>query len=218
MKFIIVSVCYGFLFIVVELLAKRLHPPDEATRKLSHILAGVGASLLPFVLSFAEIALLGALFVPAVYVSMKSNIFRSVHAVRRTTYGELYFPLAISACAILFPDKLLFIYGILVIGVSDALASLLGRRYGRKQFRTPEGSKSYVGSSVFFASTFIIGFSLILSFTNASFLSDALWSLLLAVSLTVIEARASRGLDNLFVPVSASGLLGFLVATGLLGN
>lgn len=200
---------------MVELLAKKLHPPSEATRKLSHILAGVGAALLPFVLSFNEIALLGALFVPAVYISMRSDWFKSVHKVKRSTYGEIYFPLAIAVCALLFPDRLLFTYGVLVIGISDALASLLGLRYGRKKYKAPSGQKSFVGSAAFFVSTLIIGTTLTLIFVNTTFVQSLFWSAALAMVLTIIEARAKRGLDNLYVPVAASGLMGFLLILGL---
>jgi len=218
MKFIIVAAAYGLIFVVVEVLAAKLHPPGEATRKLSHILAGIGAALLPFVLSFNEIALLGALFVPAVFISMRSNMFKSVHGVRRVTNGEIYFPLAITVCAILFPDRLLFIYGILVVGISDALASLLGQRYGRKKYRSPAGQKSFIGSAVFFVATVLIGVCLIISFMDVALWRVIVCSVILAAILTFIEARATKGIDNLFVPVAASGLLGFLEVFGLLGN
>jgi phytol kinase len=214
MKFIVVTAAYGLIFVVVELLAKKLHPPSEATRKLSHILAGVGAALLPFVLTFNEIALLGALFVPAVFISMRRNMFKSVHSVKRSTYGELYFPLAIAACALLFPDRLPYIYGVLVIGISDELASLLGLRFGRKKYKTPAGTKSYVGSSVFFVTTWLIGVSLIISFIDTPFWEAGLWSGVLAGILTIVEARARKGMDNLLVPVAASGLLAFMVTFG----
>jgi phytol kinase len=215
MKFAVVTLAYGLLFVVVELLAKKLHPPSEATRKLSHILAGVGAALLPFVLSFNEIALLGALFVPAVYFSMRSNLFKSVHKVNRNTYGEIYFPLAIAVCALLFPDRLLFTYGVLVIGVSDALASLLGLRYGRRKYKAPSGQKSFVGSAAFFVSTLIIGATLTLIFIDTTVVKAIAWAAVLAAILTIIEARATRGLDNLYVPVAASGLMGFFLILGL---
>lgn len=214
MEFIIVAVAYGLIFVAVELLAIKLHPPSEATRKLSHMLAGVGAALLPFVLTFQQIALLGALFVPAVFISMRSGLFKSVHKVNRVTYGELYFPLAISACALLFPDRLLFTYGVLIVGVSDALASLIGLRFGRKKYKAPDGLKSYAGSAAFFIASVIIGTTLILMFINTSFALAATWSIALAAILTIIEARSRKGIDNLLVPLAGSGLLGFLVSFG----
>ncbi|HKX72833.1 MAG TPA: hypothetical protein VJM32_02375 [Candidatus Saccharimonadales bacterium] len=216
-EFAIVAIAYGLIFVAVELLAAKLHPPGEETRKLSHMLAGVGAALLPFVLSFNQIALLGALFVPAVFISMRSNLFKSVHKVKRVTYGELYFPLAISLCALLFPDRLLFMYGVLVIGISDALASLLGLRFGRKKYKSPDGYKSFVGSGAFFVSTVIIGTTLVLMHINTPVWVALMWSIVLAAILTVIEARSHKGIDNLLVPLAGSGLLGFFVTFGFFG-
>jgi phytol kinase len=214
MRFFIIAAAYGLIFVIVELLAKKLHPPSEATRKLSHMLAGVGAALLPFVLSFNEIALLGALFVPAVFISMRRNMFKSVHGVKRATYGELYFPMAIAACALLFPEQLSYTYGVLVIGISDALASLLGLRFGRKKYKTPGGQKSFLGSAVFFGATWLIGVSLVVSAIDTSIWQACLWTAILAGILTTIEARARKGMDNLLVPIAASGLLSFMVALG----
>lgn len=218
MKFLLVAAAYGFIFVAVELIAKKLHPPSEITRKLSHILAGIGAAMLPFVISFQEITLLGLLFVPAVYISMRSNMFTSIHNVRRNTYGELYFPLAIAICALLFPDKFLFIYAVLVIGVADALASLVGQRYSRKKRSFKKSQKSAAGSLAFFAATVCIGALLIVVFTGSSPFSAIFWSIALAIPLTFIEAFAKNGLDNLYVPVAACGLLGFVSSMGLLGN
>lgn len=218
MKFIIVALAYSLIFVAVELMAKKFHPPGEVTRKLSHILAGIGAALLPFVLTFNEIALLGALLVPAVFISMKSGIFRSVHSVRRSTYGEVYFPLAIAVCALLFPDRLLYTYGVLVIGVSDALAGLLGQRYGRKSFGARHNKKTFFGSGVFFVTTAAIGMSLVVSFIDTSPWKAIVWSIMLAGILTIVEARATKGIDNLLVPVSAAGLLGFIELLGFFAH
>lgn len=217
MNFVIVAAAYGFIFIVVEVIASRLRPSSEMSRKLSHILAGVAAALLPFVLSFPQISLLGILFVPAVFISMRSNMFRSIHGVKRKTYGELYFPLAIAICAFLFPDKLLFIYGVLVLGISDALASLVGVRYGRKKYKSKTGHKSFAGSTAFFVSTVVIGVALMVAINHIDFVSATIYSVILAAILTFIEAHAHKGLDNLYVPIAASGLLGFIMVF-LLGN
>jgi phytol kinase len=213
MKFILVTLAYGLIFVVLEVIAAKLRPPAEVARKLGHILAGIGAALLPFVLDYKEIALLGALFVPAVLMSMKFSMFKSVHGVNRKTYGEVYFPLAICLSALLFPDQLLYTYAVLTLGVSDALASLVGVNYGRKKYRVKDGHKSYEGSVAFFVSTLAIGTGLILLLTeNTDWVTAVILSAALAAILTVIEARGHRGVDNLFVPLAAAGLLGLLRA------
>lgn len=217
MKFILVSLAYGSIFVVLEVIASKLRPPAELARKMGHILAGIGAALLPFAIDYKEIALLGALFVPMVLISMKFGTFKSVHGVSRKTYGEVYFPLAICLSALLFPDQLLYTYAVLTLGVSDALASLVGLNYGRKKYRVKDGHKSYAGSIAFFVSTFVIGTGLIVWLTERTDLASAVVvSAVLACILTIIEARGHRGVDNLFVPLSAAGLLGLASAFAII--
>jgi phytol kinase len=219
MKFLLVAFAYGLIFVVLEAVAHKLRPPAELARKLGHIIAGIAAALLPFVLNYKEIALLGALFVPAVLVSMKFGVFKSVHGVNRKTYGEVYFPLAICLSALLFPDQLLYTYAVLTLGVSDALASLVGIRYGRRKYRVRGGHKSYEGSIAFFVSTLVIGGGLLVALVpNVSVVSVCIWSTLLAAVLTLVEARGHTGADNLFVPLAAAGLLGLLRAFAVIGN
>jgi phytol kinase len=219
MKFVLVTAAYGMIFVVLEVIAAKLRPPAELARKLGHILAGVAAALLPFVLDYKEIALLGALFVPAVLVSMKLNLFNAVHGVKRKTYGEIYFPLAICLSALLFPDQLLYTYAVLTLGVSDALASLVGTTYGRRKYKVHDGYKTIEGSATFFVSTLLIGVWLMLAFvSDADIASIVIWSTILAGILTYVEARGHKGIDNLFVPMAAAGLLGLLRAFALLGN
>jgi phytol kinase len=213
MKFLLVAFAYGLIFVVLEAVAHKLRPPAELARKLGHIIAGIAAALLPFVLNYKEIALLGALFVPAVLVSMKFGVFKSVHGVNRN------FPLAICLSALLFPDQLLYTYAVLTLGVSDALASLVGIRYGRRKYRVRGGHKSYEGSIAFFVSTLVIGGGLLVALVpNVSVVSVCIWSTLLAAVLTLVEARGHTGADNLFVPLAAAGLLGLLRAFAVIGN
>jgi phytol kinase len=219
MKFLLVTAAYGMIFVVLEVIAAKLKPSAELARKVGHMLAGIAAALLPFVLDYKEIALLGALFVPAVLVSMKAGWFKSVHGVSRKTYGEVYFPLAICLSALLFPDQLLFTYAVLTLGVSDALASLVGISYGRKKFKVPNGYKTVEGSITFFISTTLIGAWLMLALVQgADMISIGFWSIALAGVLTYLEARGHSGIDNLIVPLAAAGLLGFLRAFALLGT
>jgi len=218
MQFVLVAAAYAFIFIVVEIIAARLRPPSEVSRKLSHILAGIGAACLPFVLSFSQIAFLGLLFIPAVFISMRSNMFKSIHGVTRSTYGELYFPLAIAICSFLFPDRLFFTYAVLVLGVSDALASLIGTRYGHPKRRGKKSSKTVAGSVAFFVSAAIIGAGLLIAINGTQVVAATIWSILLAAILTFIEARSHKGLDNLTIPISAAALLSLLSFTGALGS
>src|SRR6266705_6252790 len=73
--------------------AKRIHA--ELTRKFVHILVGAFVAFWPFFLTWREIELLSLAFFIAVALSIKFNIFRSIHAVKRNMLGGLVFAMTI---------------------------------------------------------------------------------------------------------------------------
>ena len=200
-KVILAALCYTALFILIELITRTLKLNKELSRKLAHIIAGTSAAFLPLVMNFHQIMVLGLLFLPVMALSKNKNLFSSIHEVNRKTYGELYFPVAISITAWWFPTKNLFMYGVLVMGISDGLASIFGQKLGKRTYRLWQGKKSYVGSFVFFVATMLIG----LFVTHSSIGIVPL--LAIGLILTLIEASLSGGIDNLVLPPAASGLL-----------
>jgi phytol kinase len=218
LKVAVVTGLYGLVFVGLEILALKYKPSSEKIRKLAHVLAGIGAVLLPAFLSYPEIALVSVGLIIGMAVSMRRQIFKSVHGVDRTTYGELYFPLGMALCALLFPDVLLYTYAMLVIGISDALASLVGQRYGKREFNLlGSHSKSYAGSGAFFVSAVIIGLLLLAGLTPLPILAAGFISIVAAAVLTMVEAACTKGLDNLAVPLAAGGLLWAAQYIGILG-
>ena len=108
--------------------------------------------------------------------------------------------MAIFLSALLFPNKQLFMYGVLVMSLSDGFASVFGQRYGKKKYKLWQGEKSYVGSSVFFIMTLMIGLAVMVQIPVWVIVGSAL-------VLTFAEACLSGGIDNLILPPLASGLI-----------
>ena len=216
-KLAVITGLYGLVFIGLEVLAAKLKPDAEAARKLAHILAGLGAVLLPAFLTYPQIALMGTILAIGMAVSLRKQIFTVVHGVNRVTYGEIYFPLSIVLCALLFPNLLLYTYAMLVMGLSDALASLVGKRHGVHKFTFLGARKSYAGSGAFFVSTVIIGLFLLLALTSTPVIAAGFLSIMSAAVLTVAEAAGSKGLDDLYVPVLACSLFWVAQNLGFLG-
>ena len=217
LKLIVITGLYGLVFIGLEMLAAKYKPDAELARKLAHILAGVGAVLLPAFLTYPEIALMGVILVIGMTISMRRQIFTVVHGVIRNTYGEIYFPLSITLCALIFPNLLFYTYAMLVLGISDAMASLVGQRFGRHKLSLLGSVKSYEGSGAFFVVTTLIGMLLLLTLTPVSLLWASLISIGSAAVLTVAEAIGGKGLDDLFVPLAACSLFWVAQNIGLLG-
>lgn len=210
-KIIIAALFYMALFIGVEILTKKLKINKELSRKFIHIFSGVTIAFLPLLMSFHQIAILGGLFIPVMVLSKKRNIFSSIHHVKRQTYGEVYFPVAIVLTAILFPQKYLFMYGILIMAISDGFASVIGQKYGKKTYSILGSKKSYIGSSVFLVSSFLIGIVLTITLTSTSVLFSIIISLVCASILTILEGSLSLGLDNLFLPIIGAFFLEIFV-------
>jgi phytol kinase len=192
--FLIIAAYFLILFIIIELLARKIPLSIEVSRKMVHIIAGISAALLPFVMPFTHIIALSLLFLIIMLISRKGKILKSIHDVERQSYGELFFPLAIAITALLFPTLGLYMFGILIMALSDGLAGLLGSRYGKSKYTLWLAKKSYLGSTVFFIASLFIG----LIFTHSPMI------LIVALTLTCIEAASVRGLDNLLLPPVAA--------------
>ena len=189
----------GFLawFAAVEALTRRLCVGRELSRKFVHLTSGLAAAAMPLVLTFREIAVLGALFAVAMAASRRLGILRSVHEVERATWGEVCLPLGVAAAAVLAPDAARYACAVATIAVSDVAACLAGRRLGGR--RLPWGGKTWAGSAAFFLTALVVGLVLLPWRPGAV--------LAVAILTTVVEAAASRGLDNVAVPVAAATAL-----------
>lgn len=93
--------------------------------------------------------------------------------------------------------------GVLMAGIGDPVAALVGRRWGRIRFA---GGKSIVGSAAFGAVAF--GFGLLLGLGPPG-------SALAAVAVTLAEAPRLPVDDNAYLPVA--GAAAFLAASWLAG-
>ena len=202
----------GFSVVFVALLAgaeasnRRWKVEPELARKSAHVSSALVAAVLPWFMSFPAVAVLALLFVPFMLVSRRLDLFPAVHAVERSTLGEMWFPLGVAAVALAVPDRGPYAYGVLVMGLSDAAASIAGQRYGHRAFRILGAWKTYVGSTTFFLTTLALT---IAALALGSGLSPAAVpvALGLAAALTVVEAALGGGTDNLVLPVSAAALL-----------
>jgi uncharacterized protein (TIGR00297 family) len=127
-------------------------PYSEDARKLVHILFG-GCAFFFRYLAWHEAALIaiGALaFNVAVMPRVGSAIYRPADRTRRYAHGIVLYPAAVLGLILLFPYRLdiaAAAWGILAFG--DGLASLVGRRLGRR--RIPwNRDKSIAGSAALF--------------------------------------------------------------------
>lgn len=207
MTFLLVAISFVALCAAVEVTARHVRGlSPELVRKLAHMSSAVLASLLPLVLGFGQIALLGILFAGVMAASQRLGVFTAIHGVSRETYGEVLFPLGIAVLALACPSPAPFTFGVLVLGLGDGFAALVGERFGRRRIPLLRTRKTLWGTGAFLAVSLVLG-ATFLSATGVSPSYALAAGAVMAVALTPIELFLTRGFDNLALPLVAGALL-----------
>lgn len=206
------------LTMLAALGAVRGRMDAEVSRKAAHVGLGLALAALPWLLreveqvvvlvSLAVVVLLAIRLVPG----LRRRYGCVVHGVRRSGHGDLYFPVA---ALLLFVaaegDHVLYAVPMFTLTVADALAALVGVRYGRTRYETADGRKSLEGSFAFFGAAFLSSHVPILVLTDIGRPESLLVGLCFATLVMLLEAVSWRGLDNLLIPLG-----GFLILRELL--
>ena len=190
----------------------RFHP--EALRKGVHV--GMGLVVLPFPWIFDHVwpvIVLAALACSALLATrsirwLRRGVGTVMDGVGRDSLGEIYYPISVVLLFILSGDHwLLYVVPILMLALADAVAALVGIRYGQVQYQTADGVKSLEGSLAFFLVAFFSAHLPILLLTNTGRAESILIAAILALLVMMLESVAWRGLDNLFIPLGAHAFL-----------
>ena len=189
----------------------------ELLRKLLHIGMGVVSLSLPWLFdtpwpvlvmaSLFGLGLVGGRFSP-VWRRIADGI---VYGVRRHSFGDLCFPVAIAALFLVSArDPVTFSIPILIMTLADAAAALVGTRRGAHVFRRPGREKSIEGSVAFLIVALPCAYVPLRVWSGGDWVAMLLLSLTLALLATLVEALSWNGLDNLTVPLAAFLLLRML--------
>lgn len=207
----------SLLFVVLLAEGWRYYfkPSVEVTRKFVHFFSGLIVSFFPWIFtSLWSILALAMIFALILRVTAYLGVLKSVHDVKRSSLGDLYF-VASAYSLFLFADqyKIFYMVSMLTLTIADALAAILGKTYKRTTYGSKWGHKSLEGSAVFFFLTFLIVHLPLLLLTDIDRGHCVLMSLQIALIVTCFEAICFGGLDNLIVPFSTFFLLVKLSAT-----
>lgn len=182
----------------------RIHA--ELTRKFVHMTVGTFVAFWPFFLSWPEIVWLSVAFLAVILVSIKWNIFQSIHNVDRNVWGEIWFAIAIGLLVFASGrNQWIFMAAMLNLSLADGLAATVGITWGdTNRYRVFGWTKSRAGTAAFFVTSVGISASYVAS-------NHSSWSLLTLVGLplaaTAAENLAVLGADNLVMPLLVAGLL-----------
>ena len=198
MKLILLTLTSCAFILGTEVLKRKFSLPTAITRRLAHVGTAIVAGSSPLFVTQKEIVFVSMIFATVLLAGRRYDIFSAIHSVERNTFGEVFLPLGVALSALLFlPHNLgAFQFGIFVMGISDALAGLVGEKFGRHHIKFLSNKKSLEGSLVFFLS------SLILTFLFIPALGYEL--LFVPLILTITEFCLVYGLDNLILPVAGA--------------
>jgi phytol kinase len=209
---ILLSFVYIFAMIgIAEGLRHWRNYSSDFTRKFIHIAVGMYSVIAVLIYDQWEWAAIPpAAFILINFLDWKFGIIQAMTSSDRSNLGTVYFPLSFVIIIYLFWDRPPLLVGSLMpMTWGDALASVIGRRYGRRQYTVLSSTRSLEGSLVMFGAG-----------TLATWLALALLgaenplglALVTAAGATLAESISPWGLDNLTVPAASALLLALLVA------
>lgn len=216
LKLLLATVPIGIVLLMSEYMWRKEIIKGERARKFIHILAGIWVAFWPFYLPFDGIFILGCMALVFLVYSRYSHVFGAIYAVKRRTYGEIFYALAIIICSYYGQEAWIFTVSILLMALADGGAAVIGRQWGLSNqyhvFGKKILTKSVAGTSTYLLLAYaaiVIGWLVGGSMVMGDNL--VLVFLVLPITSTVLENVSPYGLDNLLTPVFATIILNSLL-------
>lgn len=202
-------IALSIFMVIAEMWRYFLEAKVEWTRKFVHFCSGVLVSTFPwFLQSIFSVVIIALLMLVVLLVTKKFGLLNSVHSVCRKSYGDVFYLAAVIALFLICRDEPHYYFAaILTLAIADALAAIIGSTYHTITFSVEANQKSLEGSAIFFLATFLTIHLPLLLLSNLPKEMTVLIALQIAIVVTLIEAIAINGFDNLAIPVSVYFLL-----------
>jgi len=203
----------AFILLLGEYLWQKRTLKGEYARKFVHILAATYAASWPFFISRISITLLSVIFILSLVIIKKTGLFKSMHSIKRATYGEIWYAVGIGVLVLVFRDNLVYAVAVLHMALADGFAAIVGVSLNKnaKKFVFNGYTKSIAGSFTFLLISFLLNifyWTVVAHPTLVTLnLSPALYSLISAMALSLAEIVSPKGSDNIIVPALAGFLL-----------
>ncbi|MCC5600088.1 diacylglycerol/polyprenol kinase family protein [Nostoc favosum] len=211
------------LLVIGEGLRRLFGVKPDFTRKLIHIGAGMWAFGVLLLFNHWEIGIIPfASFIGLNYLFYRYRIIGAMDT-QDSSPGTVYFAISVTLLFGLLwrPDGpvdsvAIAVAGIMAMTWGDALAALIGRRFGQHKYQVGNSVRSWEGSAAMFVASTVVIFLVLLLLPGSSLSPLAkpfslAWALLTAVITatfaTLAEAVSPHGTDNLSVPLVAAGVV-----------
>ncbi len=193
------------LLIINEVWWRLRTAHGEFSRKFIHITVGSFVATWPFFLSWRQIQFLSIAFLISVGLSKYFRLFQAIHSVQRPTWGELFFAASVGLITLITHDKWIYAAALLQMALADGMAAVIGVRFGnRRRYQVTGHAKTVVGTLTFF----VVSLAILIGYNHWSGTVIPVNSMIMiSVLASLIENLATRGFDNLLVPILVAILL-----------
>ncbi|RRR41463.1 DUF92 domain-containing protein [Mycolicibacter terrae] len=191
------------LIVVGRVLVRRGADP-LVTRKVPHALCGLFAAVAAFQLSHGAVVagvLAAATLALAVMVERGLVPVPGVFdGTRSRDYGLVGFAAgALVAVLAFWPDRVAIAAGVVVLGLADAGAALIGHRFGRHPVTAGGGVRTFEGSMAFVVIAFAVSWGFCrLGLELNSFMAVTV-SVFVALTTAAVELLVAPAADNLLI-------------------
>ncbi len=200
-----------------EYLYRKRKISTEYTRKIAHILGSLSSLIFIYIFdSYWYVVGIGIFFFLILFFGKHQKAFNSIDAVKRKTSGSFLLPIAIGGlfvAAKIEGNNLLYVLPVLILGISDPLAGIIGTYFHKKtnniQLWGKPLQKTYLGSMAFFSSATLLSVWA-LSLHGLFFAQAAAYAIIIATLSTFIEMISTNGFDNILVPFAVFFTILFL--------
>jgi phytol kinase len=203
---------FGYIFAmlgIAEGLRRWRDYSSDFTRKFIHIAVGMYSVIAIFIFEEREWAIIPpAAFIVINFLDWRFGVLQAMTSSDRSNLGTVYFPLSFVVIIWLLWDRPALLVGSLMpMTWGDALAAVLGRRYGRRRYTVLGATRSLEGSLVMLGASALATWLVLALLDGGNPLGLALAT---AAAATLAESVSPWGLDNLTVPAASALVLALL--------
>jgi phytol kinase len=211
------------LLLIGEGLNRLFHVKPDLTRKVIHIGAGMWVFGVLLLFNRWEIGIIPfATFIGLNYLFYRYRIIGAMDS-EDSSPGTIYFAISVTLLFGLLwrPDgpvdsAPIAVAGIMAMTWGDALAALIGKRFGQHKYQVGNSVRSWEGSAAMFVASAVVIFLVLLLLPGSSLSPLAKpfnlgWAfftaIITATFATLAEAVSPHGTDNISVPLVATGVV-----------
>lgn len=129
-------------------------------------------------------------------------MFTELRQIDRKTWGEFFFPIGVISLALLAPPIWLFVIAVLLLGLADGAAAIIGKRFKSHTYKVFGHKKSVAGTLAFFTVAVVVVLAVLVAIPESVPTRQFLLAVIGVPLLTALTENVSPyGSDNFTIPL-----------------